>query len=190
MYFYDLGHDYFDWLRKYFQKVGIVPLLCQINCLGNELAIFYMIFESICGKTFRAVLAMMIALSIRLATRVVTFVPHTSDGLWTIPENTPYFFSLPEKYDTFFSARIVVSTILLCECIYKAKSCLHKDLTFHKIKKLAIAALSVILFILNVVNIVALRTSWSFDIIVSVIVARYSTIIAYRYAPFIDAFSP
>lgn len=133
---------------------------------------------------------MMIALSIRLLTRVVTYLPHTGDGLWTIPDGTPYFFSLPSKYDTFFSARITISTILACECVYKANSCVHKELSMHKLYKIVLAALAVGLLVFNILLILSLRTSWTFDIIISMIVARYSTIIAYRYAAFIDAFSP
>jgi len=75
-----------------------------------------MILQSIIGKTFRSMLAMIIALMIRLLVRMVTFLPQTDDSLWNIPEGITFFFTFDSQITPFFSAGIAVSTIFACEC--------------------------------------------------------------------------
>ena len=59
-----------------------------------------------------------------------------------------------------------------------------------RVVKAAAAAVAVALVAFDVVLSISLQGSWTFDVIVALLVARYCTIAADRLAPWVDAFMP
>ena len=145
-----------------------------------------MSYKSITGKTFRPVLALIFGLTVRLLCRILTQVPMAEGSLWHVPENLPVLFAKPETSNVFFSARVLVATVFMCESIYSFQRLMKHHSGFDGLQRTLMAIFSVLLFSYNIVLSLSLKASWSFDIMIAILVARLSTVFAYRLAPFID----
>jgi uncharacterized protein YebE (UPF0316 family) len=106
--------------------------------------------------------------------------------LWHIPSNLPVFFAQPETSNVFFSARVMVATIFMCESIYSVQRLVKEHTDFDGLQRYWMATMSVLLFMYNITLSLALKASWSFDILIAILVARLATVFAYRLSPLVD----
>jgi hypothetical protein len=86
----------------------------------------------------------------------------------------------------FFSSSVALTMVFALEML--SVTMYRKDLS-NKIRfGAAFVGLACVSY--DILLSMALRTSWTFDVVVTVILARYCGISADRYAPWVDAFMP
>lgn len=132
----------------------------------------------------------MFGLSARLFLRLLTQMPMCANSLWNVPAAVPRLFAYTETANIFFSPRVLVATVFLCECIYRSANAAGKPLESKNLMKHLLAVISILVFVFNISLTLALHATWSFDIVIAIFVARLSTIFAYRFSPFIDLIMP
>lgn len=110
--------------------------------------------------------------------------------MWNVPADVPRIFAHTETSNVFFSPRVFVATVFLCECIYRSVNAAGKPLESKNLIKHLLAIISILVFVFNTSLTLALHATWSFDIVIAILIARLSTIFAYRFSPFIDLIMP
>ncbi len=104
---------------------------------------------------------------------------------WHSAEWLPSFFVMrSSEGKTFFNAGVGITAIAALELLLITKSSKSKALKWFA------GALALALVGYQVVLALAMRSSWSFDILVALFLARYCSIIAERYSPWFDALMP
>ena len=186
----DAGHRLAEPLTKFLVDNKLVPLACTISCFAHELATLILIVRGVLGKTFRPLLALTGALTIRLALRLTTQLISSPDALWEVPADLPGLFRQAATSNVFFSARMALATIFVCEAIYTSRKALGQPCSLRLLSKHLVCAFSICLFLYTIALSLALRASWSFDLIVAILISRLCTIFAYRFAPFLDKIMP
>ena len=117
----DYGHKVLSPVREWLQKTNNIEPACYISQMLDEIAVLIMCYKSITGKTFRPVLACIFGLLTRLLCRFVTQAPMTDGSLWHVPKDLPVLFANPETSNVFFSARVIIATIFMCESVYSVQ---------------------------------------------------------------------
>eukprot|EP00747_Dinoflagellata_sp_TGD_P121914 gnl/TRDRNA2_/TRDRNA2_173506_c2_seq1.p1 gnl/TRDRNA2_/TRDRNA2_173506_c2~~gnl/TRDRNA2_/TRDRNA2_173506_c2_seq1.p1 ORF type:complete len:238 (+),score=24.66 gnl/TRDRNA2_/TRDRNA2_173506_c2_seq1:51-764(+) len=168
---------------------------CALSQALSEIIVAVTIAISVAGKSFRPMLSMMLFFSVRLATRALgaaSVVAPISSAQWPLPregEWLPTIFGIrsPASH-VFLSAGVGVSAIaaleLLSVVVYS-----NYGIT-SKAAKIVAGALAIALVGYEVALVLAMRASWSCEIMMVLLVARYCGIVADRYSPWVDAFMP
>ena len=186
----DVGQTFFKPFGDYLAESKQITTACVISQVSSEIVTVIICLWAVFGKSFRSVLACIFGLSTRLILRLVTQMPMSAHSQWLVPAGVPKLFALSETANVFFSARIFITTVFLCECIYRSVNAAGKALETKNVVKHLMAIMSILLFVYNISLTLALQATWSFDIIVAIFIARLSTIFAYRFAPFVDLIMP
>jgi len=186
----DPGLELFKPLGQWLHQRGWATSACAFSAAASETSICVIILASVLGPTFRPMLSVVAVFVIRLlvdflgAAFVIPQVPYP---VWALPAGWPTFFVQHNNHENaFFSARVALASIAACELL-----CLF--LYNHNIGRLQrnIAAVVAFMYVaFNVVLSLALRASWSFDILIAIVIARYATIFGERLSVFVNAFMP
>mmetsp|Transcript_8628 Transcript_8628/g.16705 ORF Transcript_8628/g.16705 Transcript_8628/m.16705 type:complete len:677 (-) Transcript_8628:128-2158(-) len=185
----DILHTLLTPLGATLSVMGLVKPLCALSASVSDLSVLVMIGVSVLGPTYRPLLATTLVMLMRLVVRVLGgcyAVMHVPSSSWNLPEGWPTLFvQRGPAANQFFSARVALATVVAMEL-------LSVTLYTRKDKKIkALAATGATLYIaFNVVLTLALRASWSFDVAIALLLARYSTIAAHRLSVFVDTFMP
>eukprot|EP01090_Pellita_catalonica_P018388 TRINITY_DN5924_c0_g1_i1.p1 TRINITY_DN5924_c0_g1~~TRINITY_DN5924_c0_g1_i1.p1 ORF type:complete len:324 (-),score=25.89 TRINITY_DN5924_c0_g1_i1:39-956(-) len=176
----DYGHLALLGLREYILDQGYVHMLCGLSALLSEFCMLGIIVKSVLGHTFRPFLAVMAVFIIRLLMRFLSEVPYSITNVWALPDGWLTLFIRPETSHIFFSGRVALAMIVAIELFRLAP--LRGSILLK--------TLGVLMLLFQVVLSLALGASWSFDLIIAIITARYSTIFASKFSKFVDAFMP
>jgi hypothetical protein len=121
------------------------------------------------------------------AVGATSVIPPLAGGDWPEPHWLPRLFVVGGE-SPFFSARVSTATVVAMELlsitVYSEYGVKQRWL------KGSAAFVAAALVLLNAVLAIAFRQSWTFDVVIAIVVARYCTITAHRLAPWVDACMP
>ena len=192
----DPGHNFFlradvQAILSYTQINKRAAELCRLSATLSDAIVIILMMLSVLGETFRPMLAtffvMVLRLIMQLAGAGMAVLPAPAAPTTAFIEAGSSMFVLGGPgSNAFFSARVALSTVAAMELL---------AVTFYSQKastlvRLVTATLATALVAFNVSLSLALQVTWSFDVIVAIVFARYCTIIANRFSPFVDAFMP
>ena len=187
----DAGHTAMHSVGAWLQQTGLDGTVCKLSAGLSELTVLVLITISCVGHTFRPMLATIMVFVVRLGIQLLgsdAIVPPAPGAQMVanlLPADWPTLFVPSGAAERFCSARVALSAVacaeLLCIAIYSDRGIWIKRVT-------ALVGVSYLSF--NVVLVLALKVSWSFDVLIAMVIARYSTIIASRFSVFVDAFMP
>ena len=193
--FADAGHRALGGLRDWLLKTGWAATLCGVSSCVSEAIGVTIVAVSVLGTTFRPMLSIIFVYLLRslllaAGSGDIIGVPggSGSGGGWGVPDGLPSLFVKHEGAPLFFSARVALTTVASMELLSVT---VHGDygVKSRHVKRI-VAVIAVAILALEVVLSVALRASWTFDVLVAIVFARYSTIGAHRMSPWFDAFMP
>lgn len=188
--FKDPGHLLMAPVGFFLTMSGLAPIFCCLSVLLSDLSVLLILGTSVLGPTFRPMMSVIIDFIIRLLLRVVgasVLIPPVPDNSWVLPSWWPTLFSRHDAVvNSFYSARVSISTVLACELIAVT---IYAKKRSKKLRALA-TTIGVVYLAFNILISLALKCSWTFDIIVAVAMTRYSTIAGYRMSNFVDSFMP
>lgn len=190
----DRGHELLAPLRLWLQRNELVEPLCSLSTLLSELISWAMLLFSVLGSTTKPVVAGLAAYAVRAAILFATpigVVP--ADALWAASKRVQVltaFSSLyrrprcaltrPAAASSFVSVRILTATTLLL-LVWKWK--------YARMRGLLVACSAAILLFQLVMSL-SMRTNFSADLLLSLLIARAATLFARRFAVFVDANMP
>ena len=143
------------------------------------------------GPTFRPMLAAFLFQVLRTLlglAGVAAVVPPVGAALWPVPDGLPALFERREVGALFLNARVGLATVTALELLSVAINSTYGVRRKAVQRLCALAAVG--LFVLNAGIVISLRVSWTFDVLLTVVAARYCTIGADRLAPWVDTFMP
>jgi len=192
----DPGHALFAGVREWLQEGdgARAALACTASALTSEGLTALLVVVSVLGPSFRPLLAVIFVFLLRLALRLlgavraVALAPGSAAGAWAALPGTPHLVVFHGPH-LFVSARIALCTVASLELLALA---LHG----YTVKRASVSlrasavVLAVALLTFEVGVSLALQLSWTFDLVLTLVVARYGTIVATRLAPLVDAFMP
>ena len=153
-----------------------------------------LIVASVLGPSFRPLLSLICTFLVRLAvrllgaTRAVALAPGSAAGLWAATPGLPSFLVWHGPH-VFLSARVGAAIVASLELLSITVHGYHIKRASPLVCALtAVAAFALLAFQAGLS--LALELSWTFDLVLTFILARYSTIAASRLAPLVDAFMP
>ena len=190
--FSDPGHaalsTFYDWLLA----TGWATRLCTASSIISELVGAAIVSVSVLGTSFRPMLSMIFVYLLRSlllaagSTHIVGAPAHATD--WPVPDDLPALFVKRGGTPFFFSARVALTTVASLELL---SITVHSDygIKSRHVQRLA-AVIAVAILGLDIILSIALKQSWTFDVVVAIVFARYCTIGAHRCSPWFDAFMP
>jgi hypothetical protein len=201
--FVDPGHAFFQpvgrWLLAGDQSRAI--RVVGISCDLSEIIVWALTVSSIAGRSFRPMLSIIFLFVLRLCMRALgtsrlipSIATHVTEGSIVSMEVANVLPSVFVRHNRavvgsqtpFFSSSVALTMVFALEML--SVTMYRKDLS-NKIRfGAAFVGLACVSY--DILLSMTLRTSWTFDVVVTVILARYCGISADRYAPWVDAFMP
>ena len=200
----DAGHHLLAPLRLWLLEDPLRQLVaCTLSDASCEIMGLFVVIVSIFGVSFRPMLSCILFEMFRLVVRVVggsvssgAVAPLNGLNVWVTSDmgGLPRLFvrEVNGSKPDFISVRVGLAMIVAMEMLSvtihgQGKQFLGEIKNWHK--KLA-ATVAVVVLVVNVGAVVSLRQSWTFDVVIAMVVARYCTIGADRYSAWLDVFMP
>lgn len=198
--FVDPGHAFFEPVGRWFLAgdQSRAKFAVGVSCDLSEIIVWTLTFSSIVGRSFRPMLSIVFLFVLRLCMRALgtsrlipsIATPVTGDSL-AVTTLLPSVFvrhnrAVLGSQIPFFSSSVALTMVFALEML---SITLYRKGVSNKIR-LGAAFVGLACVLYDMFLSMALRTSWTFDVVVAVIFARYCGIIADRYAPWFDAFMP
>eukprot|EP00467_Chlorarachnion_reptans_P011323 CAMPEP_0114525866 /NCGR_PEP_ID=MMETSP0109-20121206/22675_1 /TAXON_ID=29199 /ORGANISM="Chlorarachnion reptans, Strain CCCM449" /LENGTH=727 /DNA_ID=CAMNT_0001707521 /DNA_START=78 /DNA_END=2261 /DNA_ORIENTATION=+ len=188
--FTDPGHLLLAPFGGFLTLSGLAPVVCCISVFLSDVSMLFILAISVLGPTFRPMMSVIVVFYLRLALRIFgasMLVPQVPESVWVLPTWWPTLFSRHDAVaNSFFSGRVSIAAVVACELV--AVTIFAKKRT-KKLRALA-AVVGIAYVAFNIVTSLALKASWTFDILVALAMTRYSTIAGYRLATVVDTFMP
>jgi len=194
--FDDPGHVMLAGLRAWLREGdgARAAAACAASALTSEVLTAAIVGVSVLGPSFRPLLAVILAFLLRLAlhllgaTKAVALAPGSAADVCAAGALRASLFTFHGPH-LFLSARIALCAVASLELLAIA---VHGYTIQNASMRLraAAAALAAALLTFEVGVSLALELSCTFDIVLTLVVARYCTIAAARLAPLVDAFMP
>ena len=197
----DIGHVYLSKITKWLMEGAGAPravFFCALSdCIGEIMCLIVCLI-SLFGVSFRPMLSGMFILIISMLLKILgantLIIPTNKISFW---QETPgflggHFFVKPYKGYSFLSARVAYSAVVVLELL-SISVYSQGEQFFGKIQakhKTFAALLGILLLFFQAGISIALRETWTFDVIIALVIARYCGIIADRYTPWVDVFVP
>jgi hypothetical protein len=194
----DIGHLALSPVNKWLMEGEGSPravFCCALSDFFGEIMCLAAILISLFGVSFRPVLSGLLVLVTRLLLELVLsanmlIVPTEKISDWQ--ETGRHFFVKPYVGYSFVSARVAFSTVIVLELLSisvhgQGEQFFGRVRTKHKAMAGALAGF-LMLFQTGIT--IALHESWTFDVLIAILLARLSGILADRYTPWLDVFVP
>jgi len=184
---YDVGLHLFMPLRAYLDPVpNQVYLYYLVNAkmvLSDLLAVI-VIAISIMGPTFRPALGGIFALVLRAFSQYMTRFVAEPATVFLGDNSYPCLFASAATSGSFISPHVIVASVFLVE-----------SFRFHKEGRASIfvilwRVLAVFALVFQIVVALVLHSNWTFDILIALLLSRYTTMVAEVYTVFIDTVLP
>jgi len=198
--FVDPGHAFFEPVSRWFLAgdQSRAKIAVGMSCDLSEIIVWTLTFSSIVGRSFRPMLSIVFLFVLRLCMRALgtsrlipsIATPVTGDSL-AVTTLLPSVFvrhnrAVLGSQIPFFSSSVALTMVFALEML---SITMYRKGVSNKIR-LGAAFVGLACVLYDILLSMALRTSWTFDVVVAVIFARYCGITADRYAPWFDAFMP
>ena len=184
---YDVGLHLFIPLRAYLDQIqNQVYLYYLVNAkmvLSDLLAVI-LIAISIMGPTFRPALGGIFALVLRVFSQYMTRFVAEPATVFLGDNSYPCLFASAATSGSFISPHVIVASVFLVE-----------SFRFHKEGRASIfvilwRVLAVFALVFQIVVALVLHSNWTFDILIALLLTRYTTMVAKVYTVFIDTVLP
>ena len=167
---------------------------CAVSAIASEVTSLALLVASVLGPSFRPLLALIITFLVRLAVLLlgaakgVALAPGSAAGLWVALPGLPSLLVWPGPH-MFLSAPVAAAAVASLELLGITVHGYHIQRASPLVCTSTAAAAVALLAFQGGLSL-ALELSWTFDLVLTFIVARYATIAASRLAPLVDAFMP
>jgi hypothetical protein len=182
----DRGHEALAPINAVLQEYGaLADSLIIFSSISVDIAALFILGASIFGTSITSMAGAIIFLIVRQFCELVVLLPVPSGCSWHRPELQfpSLFVSYDGGHQFFFSAHIGLFTIAVRELLRLSKGRVAWQRIF-----IAVAGL---LFIGAQAGVlVSLRAHWTVDVVVGFVVALLSSLLADKYASWMDAFMP
>ena len=191
----DVGHTLAAPLGAWLEGSGYAPLACGVCASLSDVAVVGIVASSIVGSSVRPLLTGAFLVGMRSLMQwlgTVSLIPLVAASSWVVPAGWPtlFVFGSPAA-NAFFSPRVALAAVVVLEWLANMRASRKRSNLLCAMWSRRFLSVIALAYLVGVVVLsLALKASWSFDVVLSLVIARYGFIFGERASVFVEALLP